>query len=276
MFTNDTCDDILRVEIIGKQLYNEFVSERMQPTSTINIFAPLKKSPMKTFKSSNKSQIIKINDKVVELKENCNLFARCAVIQGTRDIDMKQLVGNYELTVTPPSLFRHDGTLYDGFQGKSKLVGKILEYTRHESSTYLNADCVVIDAMFLLNQMNPKPTTVRNGNDLAAEFLNRVYQISSTSSFVVIVFDQYLPNSMKSLTREKRGGKMARYFKVTEETSLEKIGMTELLSNTSTKLSIVNLLMKYCKSNIEDRQYIIAGNNITELSYKHINIIEQS
>ena len=73
--------------------------------------------------------------------------------------------------------------------------------------------------------MNSKSPTIRNGKDLAAEFLYRIYQISSTSIFI-IVFVQYLPNSMKSLTREKQGGKMARYFKVNEETSLEKIGIT--------------------------------------------------
>ena len=116
------------MEAIGKHLYNEFVSERMKPTSNVNIFAPLKTSTMKTFKSSNKSQMMKVNDKVVELKENCNLFARCAVIQGKRNIDMKQFIGNYELTVTPPSLFKHDGTLHDGYQGKSKLVQTILEH----------------------------------------------------------------------------------------------------------------------------------------------------
>ena len=202
--------------------------------------------------------MMKVNDKVVELKENCNLFTRCAVIQGKRN-------RNYELTVTPPSLFTNDGTLHDGYQGKSKLVQTILEHTKHEPSSYLNADSVVIDAMFLLNQMNPK-SPIRNRKGLATEFLYLIYQISSTSSIFIIVFDQYLPNSMKSLTREKRGGKMARYLN--EETSLEKIGMTELLPNTSTKSSIVNLLMKYCKSNIIDMQYIIAGNNTTELSYQ--------
>ena len=227
IFSDDTCSDILRVEIIGKQLYNELVSERMQPASTVNIFAPLKKSHMKTFKSSNKSQLMKVNDKVVELKQNCNLFARFAVIQGTRNI---------ELTVTPHSFFRHDGTLLDGFQGKSKLVVKILEYVSHEPSAYLNADCVVIDAMFLLNQMNPKPATVKIGKDLAAEFLNLIFQISSISSVFNIVFDQYIPNSMKS--------------------------------NTNTKPSLVNLLIRYCKTIIVDRQYIISGNNTTEFSYK--------
>ena len=71
---------------------------------------------------------------------------------------MKQLIGNYELTVTPPCLFRHDGTLHDGYQGKSKLVQTTLEHTKHEPSSYLNADCVVIDAMFLLRGHSPFKT----------------------------------------------------------------------------------------------------------------------
>ena len=33
-------------------------------------------------------------------------------------IDMKELIGIYELTVVPPSLYKRDGTLLDGFQGK--------------------------------------------------------------------------------------------------------------------------------------------------------------
>ena len=61
---------------------------------------------------------------------------------------------------------------------------------------------------------------------------------------------------------------MARYFNVSEETSLEKIGMSKLLSNTDTKPSLVILLIRYCKTNIVDRQYIIASNNTTEFSYK--------
>ena len=88
VFTDHISSDILQVEQIGKQLYNDFVEERMQPNNSVSIFAPLRKCPIKTFKSSNKSQTMKINDKVVELKENCNLFVRCAVIQGTRNIDM--------------------------------------------------------------------------------------------------------------------------------------------------------------------------------------------
>ena len=65
---------------------------------------------------------------------------------------MIEVVGHYELTVAPPSLFKRDGSLLDGFQGKSKLVEKILDHVKHESVNYVNANCIVIDAMFILNQ----------------------------------------------------------------------------------------------------------------------------
>ena len=258
LFSDDICDDILKVETIGKKMYKDFIGERMKPDSTINIFDPLKKASIKTFKSANKSKSIKVNSKIVDLKENCNLFSRCAVIQEKRRIDMKELIGIYELTVVPPSLFKRDGTLLDGFQGKSKLVEKVLGHTNHQSVVLTNFDCVVIDAMFLLNQINPKPQNIKNGRDLAKEFLKRVYHVSSTASLFVIVFNQYHQTSMKTVTREKRGGKKARHFEVNEETSIEKVKMSELLSNTQTKSSLVTLIMNYCRLNILGKNYIIA------------------
>ena len=147
----------------------------MKPDSTVSIFAPLKKASIKSFKSANKSKSIKVKSKIVDLKENCNLFSRCAVIQEKRRIDMRELIGIYELTVVPPSLFKHDGTLLDGFQGKSKLVEKLLNHTFHQSAVITNFDCVVIDAMFLLNQLNPKPQNIKKGRDLAREFLKRIF-----------------------------------------------------------------------------------------------------
>ena len=89
-------------------MYKDFIEVRMRPNNTVSIFAPLKKSSIKTFKSANKSKSIKVNSKMVDLKENCNLFSHCAVIQAKRRIDMKELIGIYELTVVPPSLFKRD------------------------------------------------------------------------------------------------------------------------------------------------------------------------
>ena len=63
---------------------------------------------------------------IVELKYNCNLFARCAVLKGKRDIDMKMVVGDYELMTVPRSLMTADGMLIPRHVGKSELVDEIM------------------------------------------------------------------------------------------------------------------------------------------------------
>ena len=75
---------------------------------------------MKTCKSANKKQHIKVHNKVVELKENCKLFAWCALMQGKREIDMEVVVGSHELNTVPSfCLFNDDGSMLHGGVGKA-------------------------------------------------------------------------------------------------------------------------------------------------------------
>ena len=61
---------LIDCEKVGQKLYEDFIVERLKPDSNVSIFAPLKKSQVKTCKSANKKQHIKVHNKVVELKEN--------------------------------------------------------------------------------------------------------------------------------------------------------------------------------------------------------------
>ena len=56
---------------------------------------------LNTYESAIKPKKLKINDETKKLRANFNLFARCVLIRGKRDIDMKVVVGDYELTVYP-------------------------------------------------------------------------------------------------------------------------------------------------------------------------------
>ena len=72
-------------------------------------------------------QHMKVHNKVVELKGNCNLFARCALMQGKREIDIEVVVGSHELNAVPLSLFNDDGSMLHGVVlGKPKPLPKFL------------------------------------------------------------------------------------------------------------------------------------------------------
>ena len=148
---------------------------------------------------------MKVYDKTKELRGNCNLYARCALIQGKRNIDMKVIIGDYELTVFPKSFFSLDGSLLDGSKLKSDAVTEILKATEVEPKDQLptKPDCVVFDAMRVLNEMSTKRFTT--GKDLSKEFLHRIDSISSDAVLQIVAFDTYSDTpSLKDKTRISR------------------------------------------------------------------------
>ena len=122
IFPNEITESLESFEQVGSEMYKEFVTQRLQQGSTKSILDPLKKANLKTCKSANKKHTMKVHDKIVVLRWNCNLFARCALMQKQRDIDMKKVVGEHELTIVPRSLFNVDGSLLVGAKNKSEAV----------------------------------------------------------------------------------------------------------------------------------------------------------
>ena len=148
---------------------------------------------------------MKVHDKIVELHSDCNLFARCAPMKGKRDIDMSRVVGDYELMHVPGSLMTPDGTLISGHTGKSDLVKEVMRSCKVATMLDLPSDditCIVIDAMYVVNTITPKPAWIETGEDLAKEFLNRIDERSRNATTVAIDFDTYKDVSLKSVTRD--------------------------------------------------------------------------
>ena len=143
IYSEKITNDLLSFEETGNRVYKEFVDERLKPESTKSINEPIKKIMLQTCKSAIKAKIVKVNDKTKELGGNCNLFARCALIQWKRNIDMKVIIGDYELTVFPKSLFSSDGSLLDGSKLKFDAVTEILKATEVEPKDQLptKPDC---------------------------------------------------------------------------------------------------------------------------------------
>ncbi len=193
----------------GKELYKTFVEQRLKPDSKTGVFAPLKRSGVKTCKSANKGAAIKYKDKVATLKEENIFISRIAMIRGSRNVDMKGHIGNYELTPVVHSLMRRDGVLLDGWEGKSSLAVRVLleaNVSVIEEIPY-KSECVAIDAMYIMNQISTKPLWIISGRDLAREFCNRVDQQSDGAESIVIGFEWYSNDSLKTIAWKSREAK---------------------------------------------------------------------
>ena len=126
--------------------------------------------------------------------------------------------------------------------------------------------------MFVMNQISTKPIWVRNGGDLAKEFCKRVDQQSEGADIVIIGFEWYSDDSLKSMTWKSRNAKgkskNRNDYVIEPDTDLTKRCMKDILGTTSTKRTLT-LLMNEAKTHLQNQNigYFIAGNGVSISSF---------
>ena len=96
------------------------MDERLSEESNITV----QKMNLNGGSKTNKIKRLNIEDELVEITGQRLLFSRCAsvVANSSRDLDMKSVVGDYELDFGPRSLMASDGSLHSGSEYKSNLI----------------------------------------------------------------------------------------------------------------------------------------------------------
>ena len=91
---------------IGHELYGTFVRDRIQSQKT-NLWSPLKKHHLRTWKDMGKKGKLSTGDKVVEIRQDRSLFARMMVVCKSRpEITLKEVIGQYKFSVVPRSMLQ--------------------------------------------------------------------------------------------------------------------------------------------------------------------------
>ena len=109
-----TWEEICEQPQIGQDLLTKFCKERVL-SNTVNLWSLFSKRNLLTWKSSLKKLKLKtkIEGSVVELSADRALFGRMIIAGKSRpDINLLKIIGNYELSVVPHSLFALDGTMH--------------------------------------------------------------------------------------------------------------------------------------------------------------------
>ena len=207
---------ILNADETGQKLYEDYVSERIN--GDVSLWAPVKKENNKMFKSGNKKTTIKLRDKTVDLKETKDLYGRLMVLaRSNRDINQKEAIGNYEFTLTPRAFFAPDGTILPCLD-KSKLINLLNklaaaenvpedpqpEYGMDTRLDALSRKIALVDGMVLLQKMAKKPATILTVEDLSYCFNDKLMSLTVDYDEIILVFDTYREDSMKSATRDKK------------------------------------------------------------------------
>lgn len=225
---------------------------------------------------------MKARDLVMELKEDRNLFARCAIICKDRpDVNIKEAVGKFEFTVVPRSMFAPDGTMLH-CSTKSNLL-HILEEMKDASMT---TECTpaehkvcVVDGMAEVQALD-KPDWITNCGHLAEHFANRILNKYSDSQEIHLIFDRYdIPSSLKAATRVKRQGNSDPiYYRITDSTHITKVPLKRLISHTKTKKELAAYLAKKTLeyAEIQGKQIVVAWGSECQATHKDVSHLQSN
>ena len=99
--------------------------------------------------------------------------------------------------------------------------------------------------------------------DFAHQFIKRKDYLAKSSTTVLVFFDWYKAESMKSRTRAKRISRKAVRYQVIDSTNICDITLIQLLSHVLTKRDLTVFLSKYLKDYFEDsnHQYVLSYEN---------------
>lgn len=135
------------------------------------------------------------------------------VSQKRQDVDLEKLIGDYEFSIIPRSIFNFAGKLLL-CSDKRKLMHTIEEIAAEqckEDETTGEVEPMikkVVDGMALVNKLNISKET-KTCKDLKDQFIARLLRESRSFSEVRLVFDRYQEGSLKEQTREKRTSGLA-------------------------------------------------------------------
>ena len=183
------------------------------------------------------------------------------------EIDLPALLGKYEYSVVPRSMFSSDGrllhctdkanvmhavhNLMKSQQPQEQARSCSNEESRLDESTEIRK-VIILDGMAIVQ----KPKKTKDTVKLESRQYDEVY----------LIFDRYIEGSLKERTRHKRTGGKSIQCKVTDNTRIDNIPLKKFLSHNETKQELTaylaRLLVNYFEEN--ETNYVVVYDTICE------------
>ena len=200
-----TKKDLVNQSEEGRKIFRAFVQDRIK-TGKINLWAPVKKRDLLTWKTIAKVIKVKAKHMIVKLKEDSNLFARLAMVcaRAAQKLTSKRLLAYMNSLLSQDLyMFARDGTMLHCSR-KSALM-HILENAGGPSSNTQEITAgfkvAIVDRMAEVQSLN-KPEWIKNCRDLAEHFTNRLLVKYNDLQELHIIFNRYdVPSSLRGVNR---------------------------------------------------------------------------
>ncbi|VDI11065.1 Hypothetical predicted protein [Mytilus galloprovincialis] len=191
-------ETVRKVEEIGKEQFNKFVTERLQ-SNTKSIYEPIKQNKLFMFSRQQPKTDSKEKQQISSLKQNCSLFSQLYVSCQVRNGDLVEFF-RHENQAYPPSLSQF-GELRHG--SKSDLLVQLERITESVNEAP-RVDALVIDGAALINMLKPRGSKTFESycKDIVVPYIRG--QLLSVRR-IDMVWDEYIQDSLKASERSRRG-----------------------------------------------------------------------
>ena len=279
-------DDILKRDDKGQVRFEEFKEQRLiKETATMTLWDKIKKMNLKTFNTSTKKNTIKIDSKIIKLREDRQLLARFLVLQKSRPniVDsLEEMIGQYEFGVIPRSLFSADGVLLIP-SDKSSFMKVIEEYNvpsdvaqSRQIRPGANRNICIIDGMAIVQSMK-KDNGMNTCLDFARAFVQSIKRLASGYQELRVIFDRYIETSLKANTRAKRTkGVDCVKYNISDKTNIKTVPLKTFLSHIETKSQLTEYLGQHLLSAFSESEVTVVVVFKTETFSNKSNAFDES
>lgn len=240
--TTETRTDLERAHSRGEEQTKTFIQERVADKSK-SFHATISQNRLKTFVvGKSKAKSTKMSSST-----DRNTFARLVVVAQSRDIDMKTIL-SYQLSDVPAAISSADGQSI-AKTTKSALLSFLEDKCQDViACNFQNASpaVVIFDAMALI-QAFPRSKIPGTFAELADNLLDNMISLAEKFSAKRIDFvgDQYFPQSIKGLERQRRGAEAYVERTIYSGTQATPKQWTKFLSSATNKTSLQLFLASY-------------------------------
>ena len=246
--------DILSYPEKGQERYEWLVENRILEGSPESIWDPLPQIKIKRFANWMPKTTLKVNNKIYKVRHNRQFQSKCLLVAKSRPellAKLDYLMGKYEMSVFPCSLFTSDGRLIIG-KDKAKLMTQIIQkkpQKKIDNKIEEKKKVIIIDAMCEVRALKKYHDTTKMIH-LKELFIQRIKIKIEPYPEAHLLFDTYhelSDFSLKDGARDDRaqnalGTTTTGDYEIHDEMSIKKTSLNELFSSTPTKRRLTKYL----------------------------------
>ena len=261
---DDVAKAVKNLDTLGQTQYREYVKTVIEDR-TISIHNTIKRNNIPLYKKRPLRNKSKQTKKIAALQNNVALFAQLYIAMQSRNADLEEFF-SHEVQPFPPSLSEFGNLRLPS--AKSELLKCLIPSTQAEPPTQF--DCSVLDGAVVVHCL---PVTGSNTFDDYAHNVFIPHLSRQRSTRVDVVWDTYIPNSLKESTREKRGKGVRR--KVDGGTKLPSNWVSFLRDPLDKEELFHFLSLKVARHNWPERKtiHVTSGKHATHMSAMILNQI---